>query len=144
MVVQLELMPSNGTKKAKQDPALWDQQRSRRYPERPLPTPPPSHTRRKFGAHICTSRTRIDELSSPRGRSPRAVRSARTPMRGEESFAALFAQQGIWTRMRRPRRAAPAARACTTARRSPRRSSRRHAVTVPPSPCGRTTATASP
>ena len=37
MVVQLELMPSNGTKKAKQDPALWDQQRSRRYPEQGCP-----------------------------------------------------------------------------------------------------------
>jgi hypothetical protein len=91
----------------KKDPSLWDDSR-KKYRHRPLPTPPPSHTRRKFGAHICTSREHIDRLSSPRSRilsSPRSF-TAREPEGGgvasQASFAAMYAHQGRWGRMATP------------------------------------------
>ena len=93
--------------------SIRDAQRGVRFQQRPpLPTPPPSRTRRMFGAHLssardrCSSRERMERLSSPRSRlsTPRS-RTARVPPESHSSFAAVYAQPRNWTRLSSPQTA---------------------------------------
>ena len=91
--------------------SIRDAQRGVRFQQQPpLPTPPPSRTRRMFGAHLsardlCSSRERMERLSSPRTRlrTPRRHTARATETR--DSFAAVYAQQRHWTRLSSPQTA---------------------------------------